>query len=309
MGSVYWQPFERAVRTGVKNSSRLNGPFERVVCIGLKSPSASLQPAGNRAYVVIDNRPAIPTTPIHSNGTGSRAPCLRRVRVVRHLGAPDRRLNFACFNVRSLNKKPDDLLEVRRDCSVDVLFLVETWHDADSVCIRRLRADTRSSTVRDHVQERHTSNHGGVAAVASIAFTGARLERLELGATPSTFELLCVRVSSGSSSCVVAVIYRPGSAAVSTTFYTELADLLDRLVTFVHPIYVVGDLNTCANHLRFNSSTYWPTMGCRAVSTRQHTTKAACWMSSLCVMTCWRRLWTWSTLVCSTIVCCAGKHR
>jgi len=36
---------------------------------------------------------------------------------------------------------------------------------------------------------------------------------------------------------------RPGSAAVSTAFYTELADLLDRLVTFVDPIYVVGDLN------------------------------------------------------------------
>jgi len=55
---------------------------------------------------------------------------------------PDRRLNFACFNVRSLNNKLDDLLEVRRDCSVDVLFLVETWHDADSVPIRHLCSDS-----------------------------------------------------------------------------------------------------------------------------------------------------------------------
>ena len=144
---------------------------------------------------------------------------------------------------------------------------------------------TRSSTVRDHVYgvtDTLTSNHGGVAAVA---FTNARLERLELGATPSTFELLCVRVSTGSSSCVVAVIYRPGSAAVSTTFYTELTDLLERLVTFVDPIYVVGDLNTCAFRSTWRiicgSTRRWPTTGCRAVSTRQHTTKAACWMSSL----------------------------
>ena len=37
--------------------------------------------------------------------------------------------------------KLDDLLEVRRDQSVDVMFLVETWHDHDSVAFRRLRVD------------------------------------------------------------------------------------------------------------------------------------------------------------------------
>ena len=48
---------------------------------------------------------------------------------------------------------------------------------------------------------------------------------------------------SGTSSCVVAVIYRPGSIAVSTDFYSELVDVLDRLATFVEPVSVVGDLN------------------------------------------------------------------
>ena len=117
-----------------------------------------------------------------------------------------------------------------------------------------------------------------ISLVATVAFTGARLE--QLGATPSTFELLCVRVSTGSSSCVVAVIYRPGSAAVSTTFYTELADLLDRFVTFVDPIYVVGDLNVRLDRPGESSAVQLVDLladtGCRAVSTRQHTTKAAC---------------------------------
>jgi len=33
------------------------------------------------------------------------------------------------------------LLDVRRDLAIDVLFLGETWHDADSVSFSRLRAD------------------------------------------------------------------------------------------------------------------------------------------------------------------------
>ena len=40
-------------------------------------------------------------------------------------------LAFGCLNIRSLNNKLDDLLEVRRDQAIDVLCLVETWHDAD----------------------------------------------------------------------------------------------------------------------------------------------------------------------------------
>ena len=48
---------------------------------------------------------------------------------------------FAHVNIRSLANKHDDLLDVRRDLAIDVLFLGETWHDADSVSFSRLRAD------------------------------------------------------------------------------------------------------------------------------------------------------------------------
>jgi len=40
-----------------------------------------------------------------------------------------------------VGNKLDDLLEVRRDLSLGVMFLVETWHDTESVAFRRLRAD------------------------------------------------------------------------------------------------------------------------------------------------------------------------
>ena len=47
-----------------------------------------------------------------------------------------------CWGFRSLSpSKLDDLLDEMRDRSLDVPLLCETWHDADSVSVRRLRYD------------------------------------------------------------------------------------------------------------------------------------------------------------------------
>jgi len=54
---------------------------------------------------------------------------------------------------------------------------------------------------------------------------------------------LCVRIVSGSSSCVVAAMYRPGSAAVTAAFVSEMSDVLDRISTFAVPVMLVGDVN------------------------------------------------------------------
>jgi len=90
------------------------------------------------------------------------------------------------------------------------------------------------------VSDTVATNHGGIAAVA---FTGARLQPVDIGAAPTTFEFVCVRVSTGDVSYIVCAIYRPGSAAVTAAFFVDLADVLDRLATFVDPLFVVGDLN------------------------------------------------------------------
>jgi len=50
----------------------------------------------------------------------------RRVHVDRHSTTAGSTLVFGCYNIRSVANKLDDLLEVRRDLSIDVLFLVET---------------------------------------------------------------------------------------------------------------------------------------------------------------------------------------
>jgi len=72
---------------------------------------------------------------------------------------------------------------------------------------------------------------------------GVRLKVIDVGTNPRSFELLCVRIDSGASSCVALVVYRPGSTAVTPSFFTELSDVLDRVVTLADPIYVVGDFN------------------------------------------------------------------
>jgi len=152
-------------------------------------------------------------------------------------------LAFGCFNIRSLANKLDDLLEVRCDKLLDVIFLVETWHDSDSVSLGRLRADGFQVVDRPRPRSRLdtlATNHGGIDVVA---VQGMWLGKIDIGVIPSTFELLVVRVVSHQYSCVAAVIYRPGSAAVTPLYFSELSDVLDRIATFVDPVLLVGDVN------------------------------------------------------------------
>ena len=58
---------------------------------------------------------------------------------------------------------------------------------------------------------------------------------------PATLELLSVRVVTGSSSCVVVLVYRTGP--ITSAFFAEFTDILDRVATNVDPLYIVGDLN------------------------------------------------------------------
>jgi len=50
------------------------------------------------------------------------------------------RHRVACLNVRSLNKKLEDVLEIVRDRTVDIFCVTESWHDAESACLGRLRS-------------------------------------------------------------------------------------------------------------------------------------------------------------------------
>jgi len=72
---------------------------------------------------------------------------------------------IGCLNVRSLLRKYDDVIEVCHDRRIDLLCLTETWHDADSAVLGRLRR--AGYNVVDRPRPRAADddlsvNHGGV---------------------------------------------------------------------------------------------------------------------------------------------------
>ena len=155
-------------------------------------------------------------------------------------------ITFGVLNIRSLTYKLDDLLEVRRDRSIDVLGSVETWHDAESIALRRLRVNGFS--VVDRLRPRYElasrsdmcTNHGGVALVAA---PGVHLTPVVIDCPMSTVEVVAARVNAGRYAAVVVVLYRPGADAVRSTFFEEFTMVFEAVATYRLPVFVVGDFS------------------------------------------------------------------
>jgi hypothetical protein len=166
------------------------------------------------------------------------------IRTFRHPEPPLRKLTFASMNIRSLSPlKLDCLLEEFRSRQLDVFLLCETWHDADSVSIRRLRAEgygvvERARPRSDKSLTSLNINHGGVVIVGR---QGVRLKVVHIGTQPTTFECVAARITSAPTSCLVIVVYRTGP--ITANFFTELTDVLGRLSTYALPLYLAGDIN------------------------------------------------------------------
>ena len=116
-------------------------------------------------------------------------------RIGRHEVRSQKFLSFGLLNVRSLNNKVFDILDIRDDLTLDVILLVETWHDPDSVCVSQLRNLSYNviecSRPRRSDQNPLLSNHGGL-----VAFSHSRvaLSVINIDIKPSTFEFVCFRI-------------------------------------------------------------------------------------------------------------------
>lgn len=150
---------------------------------------------------------------------------------------------FGCINVRSLNSKFDDVIELFADFSLLVLCLTETWLDVDSAVVGRFRALGYSVIDRPRPRTRDDLgvNHGGVAVIAA---PGATASPIPTGTTsPKTFEVTAAYIAVRRCRVAVVVIYRPGSQPVTSEFFDELLVLLESLAVIDAPLYITGDFN------------------------------------------------------------------
>jgi exonuclease III len=147
---------------------------------------------------------------------------------------------FGSLNIRSLScTKAEALLLELKERHIHVLALCETWHDPDSVSIRRFRNEGFSVVERARPRTDTAStavNHGGVAVVAS---PGIHLTKTDLGFQPSTFEF----ISASIPHYLIVVIYRPGSSPITSLFFTELTELLERVSIAADNLIITGDIN------------------------------------------------------------------
>ena len=150
---------------------------------------------------------------------------------------------FACLNIRSLLSKFEDVDELCRDRDIDLLALTESWHDADSPVLGRLRRAGYSviDRARPRTADDMSVNHGGIVVIAR---SNVAVSPIAIADQPSTFEVVCLRAVIGQFAATVVVLcQRPGSQSVPHKFFDELAAILDRVATHQEAIYIVGDFN------------------------------------------------------------------
>jgi len=150
------------------------------------------------------------------------------------------------FNARSVSSggKSHSIAAWITDRNLTAAGLTETWHDgADSpsliACAPPGYVFTERARPRTNEQTAGMStNHGGVC----LLYRDHLHARLVDTATFRSFEHVAVFLHGHGFQSLFIVVYRPGSMSVTTVFFDEFADLLDR-VTSYSSVVIMGDVN------------------------------------------------------------------
>src|SRR6218665_2356841 len=177
-----------------------------------------------------------------------REPALICPRISRHAVQRSRLTWFGCLNIRSVNNKIDDVRLLMQEEKLHVLALTETWHeDSDCTTIKRLRGlglnvleIARPIDDKRRQAKAKFINHGGIAIAAT---QGVALSKIDLR-QKTTFEYLCCRTTTGGSSHILVVLYRPGSQVVTpVVFFNGFFSFLAARASMSDPVTITGDVN------------------------------------------------------------------
>ena len=161
---------------------------------------------------------------------------------------PGRPVIVGCVNARSVGNKAATLCRTIIDENCDVFVIVETWHERSGSatllrvvppgyrCVdaaRPIAPDAAADTV-------DFQNHGGVAFIHRDT---VKFQKRTFDINISSFEYLCGYATTSCGQFVLLAIYRPGSQAVSTTFFDDLSAVFEQLTTYNCSVVVCGDFN------------------------------------------------------------------
>ena len=155
-------------------------------------------------------------------------------------------ITVGVFNARSIHNKHTSVAQWITDRRLSVACLVETWHDSHE-CPDLIACAPTGYNYVDRPRPRPLSsstsaslrvNHGGVAL-----FYAANLHLRQVALPDyASFEHVSAYLQCSRFSSLVIVIYRPGSIPASDAFFTDFADILERVATYVN-LLIVGDVN------------------------------------------------------------------
>ena len=156
--------------------------------------------------------------------------------------SPTYAVKFGLLNAQSVGNSSTEISTTIVEGQYDVFLLTETWHTtSDDVALRRcVPAGYACMDVPRPSTEPKRTNHGGVAAIISDALD---FRRLRSPFSPTTFESAAFTVGSHNATVGVLLLYRPGSSAVTETFYSELTEYLEVFALYKCQIVIAGDFN------------------------------------------------------------------
>ena len=150
-------------------------------------------------------------------------------------------LTLAFLNVTSLHNKVEEVLDLMSEYKLAGLFLAETWHDSDSVCLSILRQ--KGILVHKKARSRNfesvkslKTNHGGLVFLGKPKINAIVID---VPLKASTFEFL--RVSSKLKSFIGLVVYRTGYA--SCDFFAKFEVIMNIMLSYNEEVVVLGDFN------------------------------------------------------------------
>ena len=128
------------------------------------------------------------------------------------------------------------------DRSIQVCLLTETWHTAATdTAMRRCIPSGYALYDVPRPSDGSSQNHGGLAAIVSSVY---KYRAITPPYAPATFESMAFTLTgSPSSSTAVLLIYRPGSAMLTNSFFVELTAYLEAMSMFKCPLIIAGDFN------------------------------------------------------------------